>query len=124
MIRRMRTARSRRLAALLLAVAAGVFGSQVRPVAQQDGRAPQHARQYRRLLIRNAMVIYGNGKPAYGPMDIVLQDGVIADIRPGGGRSTDADAVIDATGKYVMPGIVNTHMHWHEERAPGIPQPV
>ena len=24
--------------------------------------------------------------------------------------------VIDATGKYVMPGIVNTHMHWHEER--------
>src|SRR5262249_42785129 len=32
--------------------------------------------------------------------------------------------VIDATGKYVMPGIVNAHMHWHEERQPGIPQPI
>ncbi len=32
--------------------------------------------------------------------------------------------MIDATGKYVMPGIVNTHMHWHEERQPGIPQPI
>ena len=32
--------------------------------------------------------------------------------------------MIDGTGKYVMPGMVNTHMHWHEERAPGVPQPI
>jgi len=30
--------------------------------------------------------------------------------------------VIDATGKYVMPGIVNTHMHLQDERG-GVPQP-
>ena len=29
--------------------------------------------------------------------------------------------MIDGTGKYVMPGIVNTHMHWHEERVGPIP---
>ena len=29
--------------------------------------------------------------------------------------------MIDASGKYVMPGIVNTHMHWHEERVGPIP---
>ena len=23
-----------------------------------------------------------------------------------------------------MPGIVNAHMHWHEERQPGMPQPI
>jgi predicted amidohydrolase YtcJ len=28
------------------------------------------------------------------------------------------------TGKYVMPGIVNAHMHWHEERQPGMAQPI
>ena len=87
-----------------------------------------HARQPRRLVIKNALVIYGNAKPPYGPVDIVVQDGVISYI----GTTTDvpstaarsSDAVIDATGKYVMPGIVNAHMHWHEERQPGMPQPI
>ena len=124
MIRRMRTHPFRYLAAFLLAVCAVAFAFEIRPVAQQGAHTPEHARQYRRLLIRNAMIIYGNAKPPYGPMDIVLQDGVIADIRQSPPRALDADAVIDATGKYVMPGIVNTHMHWHEERASGIPQPI
>ena len=71
---------------------------------------------------RNAMVIYGSAKPPYGPVDIVVEDGLIAYIGATAGRRVGrrADAVIDATGKYVMPGIVNTHMHWHEERQPGI----
>jgi imidazolonepropionase-like amidohydrolase len=124
MIRRMRTAGLSRVVALVVSVAALATVSEVRPLARQGVRDPEHARTYRRLLIRNAMVIYGNAKPPYGPMDIVVQDGRIADIRPGGASASDADAVIDGTGKYVMPGIVNTHMHWHEERAPGIPQPI
>ena len=83
-----------------------------------------HARSVHRLLIRNAMIIYGNAKPPYGPMDIAVEDGRIASIVPSGRAASPSDAVIDATGKYVMPGIVNTHMHWHEERQPGIPQPI
>lgn len=85
--------------------------------------APQHATPVKRLLITNAMVIYGNSKPPFGPIDIVIQDGLIAQILPSTGRRLDADAVIDATGKYVMPGLINTHMHWHDSRA-GQPQPV
>src|SRR6266705_713316 len=75
-----------------------------------------HAKAARRLVIRNAMVIYGNAKPPYGPVDIVIQDGLISyigattDVPSASGRASDA--VIDATGKYVMPGIVNAHMHW------------
>jgi imidazolonepropionase-like amidohydrolase len=84
--------------------------------------APRHGQAVKRLLIANAMVIYGNAKPAYGPMDIFVEDGLIARVQAAGSR-TAADAVIDATGKYVMPGMVNTHMHWHEERA-GVPQPI
>ena len=85
-----------------------------------------HAKPTKRLVIRNAMVIYGNAKPPYGPMDIVADNGVITSIAPSGrSRTTGADeTVIDAAGKYVMPGIVNAHMHWHEERQPGIPQPI
>jgi cytosine/adenosine deaminase-related metal-dependent hydrolase len=95
---------------------------------------PIHAKAARRLVIKNAMVIYGNAKPPYGPVDIVVQDGLIAYIGPTDGTASSAiagptsqrssDTVIDATGKYVMPGIVNAHMHWHEERQPGMPQPI
>src|SRR4051812_43770766 len=77
---------------------------------------PMHARAARRLVIKNAMVIYGNAKPAYGPVDIVVQDGLIAYIGPADAAPyaaaaipttpRSADTVIDATGKYVMPGIV------------------
>jgi imidazolonepropionase-like amidohydrolase len=87
------------------------------------GKTPQHAKAIRRLLISNAMVIYGNGKPPFGPVDILLQDGLISQIQPSAMHALDADAVIDASGKYVMPGLIDTHMHWHDARA-GLAQPV
>src|SRR4026209_1958559 len=91
--------------------------------AQQPPAAPTlHAKTARRLIIKNAMVIYGNAKPPYGPIDIVVQDGLISYIgttTETASTSRGSDAVIDAAGKYVMPGIVNAHMHWHEERQPG-----
>src|SRR4051812_9760111 len=91
--------------------------------AQQPPATPAiHAKAAARLVIKNAMVIYGNAKPAYGPVDIVVQDGLIAYIGPHDALAAatgaipttprSADTVIDATGKYVMPGIVNAHMHW------------
>jgi imidazolonepropionase-like amidohydrolase len=98
--------------------------------AQQQGPAVHfiHAKGAKRLVIHNAMVIYGSGKPPYGPVDIVAEDGLISYIGAPADRSalahSSSDTVIDATGKYVMPGIVNAHMHWHEERQPGMPQPI
>jgi imidazolonepropionase-like amidohydrolase len=71
------------------------------------------------------LVIYGNAKPAFGPVDVVVDQGVITAVGPrAAATGAPADAVIDGTDKYVMPGMVNTHMHWHEERAPGVPQPI
>ena len=93
------------------------------PSAQQAAafRAPSHARAVPRLLIRQAMVVYGNGKPAFGPVDILVEAGRIARVAPH--IETTADAVIDATGKYVLPGIVNTHAHLQDERS-GVSQPL
>ena len=104
--------------AVTVAASTALPGAQSRP-ARKDSAV--HARKPARLLIRQAMVIYGNGKPPYGPMDILVQDGVIANIAPS--LPVEADAVIEAAGKYVMPGMVNTHMHWHDERA-GVPMPI
>ena len=112
------------LARITLGVAAWALVSDA-PAAQAPSTAANaavHAKQVKRLLITNAMVIPGPAVPASGPIDILLEDGLIA--RMGSrtaGRWPAADMVIDATGKYVMPGIVNTHMHWHEERVGPIP---
>src|SRR5262249_26475699 len=59
-----------------------------------------HARQVRRLLITHAMVIPGPAVPAAGPMDILVEDGVIARMGTNAGRWPAADLTIDATGKY------------------------
>src|SRR6185437_3703986 len=41
----------------------------------------------------------------------------------GGRGQTQADAGIDATGKYVLPGLINNPAHLQEERG-GKPQPI
>jgi imidazolonepropionase-like amidohydrolase len=108
------------LAALALLAVSGVSAVQVLPASA--AKAPVHGKAVKRLLIRNAMVIYGNAKPAFGPVDIVVQDGLIARVGPSSPTDPPPDAVIDATGKYVMPGIINSHMHLQDERG-GVPQP-
>ncbi len=111
---------------LALAIVASGFAVAVAAPAAQapaaGARAAVHARQVKRLLITNAMIIPGTGVPASGPSDILVEDGLIARVGSSrGGRWPEADAIIDGAGKYVMPGIVNTHMHWHEERVGPIP---
>jgi len=111
-----------RVVGCLVLAAAAVFTASPAAQTPAGGKAPAHAAAVRRLLISNAMIIPGTGVPAYGPQDILVEDGVIARIGSStAGKWPAADAAIDGTGKYVMPGIVNTHMHWHEERVGPIP---
>jgi imidazolonepropionase-like amidohydrolase len=112
--------------ALAIALTASTAAPRAQAPSGGGAKAAVHARPVRRLLITNAMIIPGTGVPASGPSDILVEDGLIARIGNSagggaGGRWPDADAIIDGTGKYVMPGIVNTHMHWHEERVGPIP---
>lgn len=96
------------------------------------GPQPTHGMRPKRLVIRAATIIEGNGTPAEGPKDIVIEGNVItqivtldaAAIKNGTARRPAAgDAEIDATGKYVLPGLINIHGHVQDERA-GIPQPL
>jgi imidazolonepropionase-like amidohydrolase len=111
----------------LLRLAPGVVA--LSTVAAQSA-APTDGQRPSRLVIRNALVLEGNGTPATGPWDIVVEGNVIVGmvpldpvaVRSGRQRRPQAPVEIDATGKYVLPGLINIHAHLQNERA-GIPQP-
>ena len=93
-------------------------------------KLPEHGHRYPRLAIRNATIIDGNGTPAAGPKDILIENDRIVAVVPldpvavkeGMAKRLPADAEIDATGKYVLPGLIDAHAHIQDERG-GIPQP-
>ena len=87
-------------------------------------------RRYPRIVVRGGIVVDGSGTPASGPKDIVIENDTIIDVvaldrvslSRGGGRP-QGDIEIDATGKYVLPGLIDAHAHIQDERG-GIPQPL
>lgn len=81
-----------------------------------------------RIVIRNATIVTGRGAPGSnrglppeGPVDIVIEGNTIVDVilmdavnTAGNGpdyKRATGDVVIDATGKYVVPGLVEMHAH-------------
>jgi hypothetical protein len=83
--------------------------------------------RHQRFVIQNAMIISGRGEPntnrampPEGPVDIVIEGDAITNIIPldpvnsrnrgARGRAT-GDRVIDATGMYVIPGLIEMHAH-------------
>src|SRR5215203_525865 len=80
----------------------------VPPRRADEGQGP-----YRKLVIRGAMMVPGDGGPARGPVDIVVEGNRIASIALAGPPGTklkpdreprDATREIDATGMWVLPG--------------------
>lgn len=115
-----------------VAMASLICLSVLGPISAQTTKQPiASGKRYPRLVIRNAMIVDGNGTPAAGPKDIVIENNRIAELvaldpvalRDGRARRPQGDVEIDATGKYVLPGLINAHGHVQYERA-GIPQPV
>ncbi len=106
-----------------LAVLAVFLGAASNPALQSRGI--EHGKRYERLVIRNVVVIDGNGTPPRGPQDIILEGNKIASVRGANMRPDayqDEDHVLDGTGMYLLPGLINNHVHLQDERA-GIAQP-
>lgn len=85
-----------------------------------DRGADEGEGPYGRLIIRGATLIDGSGAPPIGPVDIVIENNVVVDVKSVGypgleidedRRPTDATREIDAHGQYVMPGIIDMHTH-------------
>jgi len=103
--------------ALSLLLVPGLLSAQfVEPGPDRaEGEGP-----FERLIIRGAIVIDGTGSPPRGPVDIVIEGNRISQIvgvgYPGlpiepSGRPGGATREIEAEGMYVMPGLVDLHLH-------------
>ncbi len=85
------------------------------PTRGEESKGP-----FKRLVIKNAMVIDGAGAPPQGPMTIVIENDRIVKLLGAGTGSVHMDHgdfgadthVIDASGQYVLPGFIDAHVHF------------
>lgn len=77
---------------------------------------------YSQLIIRGVTLINGNGAPPRGPIDIVVENNIIKDIKVVGYPNVPINEKrrpqlkkggkeLDATGMYLLPGFVDAHAH-------------
>ena len=63
------------------------------------------------LVIQNATAFDGTGSPA-APADILIEDGRVTTVARAKQLQPPAGAeVVDATGKFVIPGLIDMHVH-------------
>jgi hypothetical protein len=111
--------RSSLTVALMLALTVFALAQQPRTIEpapdRREGEGP-----FTRLIIRGATIIDGTGAPPQGPVDMVIENNRIREIRSVGypkvpirdaARPKDATQEIDASGMYVLPGFVDCHAH-------------
>lgn len=92
----------------------GFPAAKASPVSGEESAGP-----FKKLLIKGVNLIDGTGAPTQGPVDITIEGNRITKIV--GGVMPDhlkpkqdltGVQVIDAKGKFVIPGMIDTHVHF------------
>ena len=115
--------------AVLLGVGAAIAATNA---SAQSASAPEQAGPFGSLEIRDVTVIDGSGAPAFGPVNIYIKgnriervvsvDAIARERREEEGTGAKEketrrpDRVIEGKGMYVMPGLVDVHIHINESK--------
>jgi imidazolonepropionase-like amidohydrolase len=87
-------------------------------VAQAQQQRPATTNQI--LALSNVTIIDGSGGPSRPGQTLLIADGRIADIFKTGSKKLPAGAtVMDLSGDYVIPGLIDSHYHFMPGRWPG-----
>lgn len=88
-------------------------------VVKGESKEVEPGQRYDELVIRNVIVIDGKGTPPEGPQDIILRGNKIHSVQPAD-RKPEAyrrnPHVLDGSGLYALPGLINIHAHLHDNR--------
>lgn len=77
------------------------------PACSQRGATPPAVP----LLVRDVTVIDGTGAAARAHQDVVIRGGRIESVAPTGGSDTPPDSVIDGRSGFMIPGLIDAHVH-------------
>ena len=90
--------------------------------SRTEGEGP-----YDRLILRGGYMVDGTGAPTQGPVDIVVENDRIVEIRvvaapklaidPSNRPPLDGGTEIDLAGAYILPGFIDTHLHLHTRKS-------
>ena len=73
------------------------------------------------IVFTHATVIDGTGAAPMADMTVTIEQGQIAALEPSAKAKVPASAhVIDAAGKYLIPGLWDMHVHWYDRRFLGL----
>ncbi|PCI51603.1 MAG: hypothetical protein COB49_01435 [Alphaproteobacteria bacterium] len=75
------------------------------------GFVPPVLAEGQRLIIEDVTLIDGKGNPPRTHMSIVIEGSRIVDILHGSAKNIKADQRIAGRGKYLMPGLIDAHIH-------------
>lgn len=80
----------------------------------------------KRIVIKDGTVIDGTGRAPFKSSAVVIEGNKISSVeREAPFKPASTDLVIDATGKFVMPGLIDGHVHLssHQAAMPGVRYP-
>lgn len=72
----------------------------------------------RRTIIKNATIIDGTGREPFVDTNLIIEDGKIKEITADAIDADDESEVIDGKGKYVIPGMIDCHVHYGGTESP------
>jgi hypothetical protein len=92
----------------------GVLGTLIAATFTLSASTSGEAQAPSALLIRGATIIDGVADAPLTGRALLIEGGVIRDILPANAPAPAGAQVLELNGKFILPGLIDSHVHWEE----------